>query len=103
MWRSYGVQSPFAGRVTRGFPLGFATTSAAPPTDVAAQPEDPRTPVRSPIRDPRRTGPPGPRARGTGPDPDQAQHRQPDRKSTRLNPVTNAHLVCRLLLEKKKK
>src|SRR3546814_6901627 len=23
-----------------------------------------------------------------------------DRKSTRLNPVTNAHLVCRLLLEK---
>src|SRR3546814_5249704 len=26
-----------------------------------------------------------------------------DRKSTRLNPVTNAHLVCRLLLEKKNK
>src|SRR3546814_9282182 len=26
---------------------------------------------------------------------------QPDRKSTRLTPVTNAHLVCRLLLEKK--
>src|SRR3546814_1992112 len=26
----------------------------------------------------------------------------PDRKSTRLNPVTNAHLVFRLLLEKKK-
>src|SRR3546814_4616218 len=26
----------------------------------------------------------------------------PDRKSTRLNPVTNAHLVCRLLLETKK-
>src|SRR3546814_3453776 len=26
---------------------------------------------------------------------------QVDRKSTRLNPVTNAHLVCRLLLEKK--
>src|SRR3546814_7107746 len=26
-----------------------------------------------------------------------------DRKSTRLNPVTNAHLVCRLLLEKKKR
>src|SRR3546814_6415901 len=24
-----------------------------------------------------------------------------DRKSTRLNPVTNAHIVCRLLLEKK--
>src|SRR3546814_9541850 len=24
-----------------------------------------------------------------------------DRKSTRLNPVTNAHLVCRLMLEKK--
>src|SRR3546814_3099404 len=43
-----------------------------------------------------------------------AQHRHPgspgelgapqqDRKSTRLNSVTNAHLVCRLLLEKKKK
>src|SRR3546814_10070842 len=40
-------------------------------------------------------------------------HRQPylfdertphiDRKSTRLTPVTNAHLVCRLLLEKKNK
>src|SRR3546814_7789612 len=29
--------------------------------------------------------------------------RQEDRKSTRLTPVTNAHLVCRLLLEKKKK
>src|SRR3546814_9257893 len=28
--------------------------------------------------------------------------RQLDRKSTRLNSVTNAHLVCRLLLEKKK-
>src|SRR3546814_1147170 len=28
---------------------------------------------------------------------------QGDRKSTRLNSVTNAHLVCRLLLEKKKK
>src|SRR3546814_10209112 len=28
---------------------------------------------------------------------------EPDRKSTRLNPVTNAHLVCRLLLEKKNK
>src|SRR3546814_8481350 len=27
---------------------------------------------------------------------------QGDRKSTRLNPVTNAHIVCRLLLEKKK-
>src|SRR3546814_6935745 len=26
-----------------------------------------------------------------------------DRKSTRLTPVTNAHLVCRLLLEKTKK
>src|SRR3546814_1370941 len=25
-----------------------------------------------------------------------------DRKSTRLNSVTNAHIVCRLLLEKKK-
>src|SRR3546814_6323307 len=25
---------------------------------------------------------------------------RPDRKSTRLNSVTNAHLVCRLLLEK---
>src|SRR3546814_6299663 len=30
-----------------------------------------------------------------------AEHiRRQDRKSTRLNPVTNAHLVCRLLLEK---
>src|SRR3546814_3993779 len=29
------------------------------------------------------------------------QHMKQDRKSTRLNPVTNAHLVCRLLLEKK--
>src|SRR3546814_3262406 len=28
--------------------------------------------------------------------------RYPDRKSTRLNSATNAHLVCRLLLEKKK-
>src|SRR3546814_8260957 len=27
--------------------------------------------------------------------------RKGDRKSTRLTPVTNAHLVCRLLLEKK--
>src|SRR3546814_5927948 len=31
-----------------------------------------------------------------------APPRQADRKSTRLTPVTNAHLVCRLLLEKKK-
>src|SRR6056297_141155 len=28
--------------------------------------------------------------------------REPDRKSTRLNPVTPENLVCRLLLEKKK-
>src|SRR3546814_11926378 len=28
---------------------------------------------------------------------------QADRKSTRRTPVTNAHLVCRLLLEKKKR
>src|SRR3546814_5569482 len=31
-----------------------------------------------------------------------AARRGGDRKSTRLTPVTNAHLVCRLLLEKKK-
>src|SRR3546814_1287335 len=31
---------------------------------------------------------------------DKTLHR--DRKSTRLNSITNAHLVCRLLLEKKK-
>src|SRR3546814_1561136 len=31
-----------------------------------------------------------------------SEHFAPDRKSTRL-PVTNAHLVCRLLLEKKTK
>src|SRR3546814_3733720 len=30
-------------------------------------------------------------------------HGDGDRKSTRLNSITNAHLVCRLLLEKKKK
>src|SRR3546814_1307887 len=29
--------------------------------------------------------------------------RASDRKSTRLNSITNAHLVCRLLLEKKNK
>src|SRR3546814_3623478 len=29
-------------------------------------------------------------------------HVSQDRKSKRLNPVTNEHLVCRLLLEKKK-
>src|SRR3546814_8287374 len=32
---------------------------------------------------------------------DAAQRIVQDRKSTRLTPVTNAHLVCRLLLEKK--
>src|SRR3546814_3370272 len=31
------------------------------------------------------------------------EHVTEDRKSTRLNPVTNAQLVCRLLLEKKNK
>src|SRR3546814_6091392 len=31
-----------------------------------------------------------------------ASNGKEDRKSTRLNSVTNAHLVCRLLLEKKK-
>src|SRR3546814_2204034 len=30
-------------------------------------------------------------------------HEESDRKSTRLNSITNAHLVCRLLLEKKKR
>src|SRR3546814_8399686 len=32
---------------------------------------------------------------------DAPMQRRIDRKSTRLTPVTNAHLVCRLLLEKK--
>src|SRR3546814_4613695 len=32
----------------------------------------------------------------------QKKHGAGDRKSTRLNSVTNAHLVCRLLLEQKK-
>src|SRR3546814_8617388 len=32
----------------------------------------------------------------------QGGERRQDRKSTRLNSSTNAHLVCRLLLEKKK-
>src|SRR3546814_2635685 len=40
-------------------------------------------------------------AEGQNADADQ-DGRQRDRKSTRLTPVTNAHLVCRLLLEKKK-
>src|SRR3546814_4957080 len=43
------------------------------------------------------------RGLGAGPDPEvgkQAAEEQ-DRKSTRLNPVTNAHLVCRILIEKK--
>src|SRR3546814_1036384 len=31
-----------------------------------------------------------------------AEQASKDRKSTRRTPVTNAHLVCRLLLEKKK-
>src|SRR3546814_6901382 len=34
--------------------------------------------------------------------PQQPEKAVQDRKSTRLNSVTNAHLVCRLLLEKKK-
>src|SRR3546814_2377276 len=32
-----------------------------------------------------------------------ARRPRADRKSTRLNSITNAHLVCRILLEKKKK
>src|SRR3546814_7608081 len=47
--------------------------------------------------------------RGLGPGPEQGcgvvvdRGVRGDRKSTRLTPVTNAHLVCRLLLEKKNK
>src|SRR3546814_3035032 len=44
---------------------------------------------------PVRTGPADSRRTGD-------HRRRTDRKSTRLNSVTNAHLVCRLLLEKKK-
>src|SRR3546814_5224711 len=45
--------------------------------------------------------------RALDPDGDRQCHpqrplRHQDRKCTRLTPVTNAHLVCRLLLEKKK-
>src|SRR3546814_8421077 len=40
-------------------------------------------------------------ARQAGVDIDRGDLRHADRKSTRLNSVTNAHLVCRLLLEKK--
>src|SRR3546814_2775859 len=49
--------------------------------------------VRSPAAD-------GKDPRGSDLRPPPRQGRQ-DRKSTRLNSVTNAHLVCRLLLEKK--
>src|SRR3546814_10447531 len=42
-------------------------------------PEDPRAPVRRPLRDPRRAGPPRPRTGGRRPPSDQAQHRQPGR------------------------
>src|SRR3546814_5401332 len=44
----------------------------------------------------------GPRRRRRWPPDADAPHPPQDRKSTRLTPVTNAHLVCRLLLEKKK-
>src|SRR3546814_1425102 len=53
-----------------------------------------RPPTRRRLREPRRPSknacrPPAPSGPGS------------DRKSTRLNPVTNAHLACRCLLEKK--
>src|SRR3546814_8139140 len=54
----------------------------------------PAAPFGGGIVRPRRF-PPGPLSRGPVP--------EQDRKSTRLNPVTNAPLVCRLLLEKKHK
>src|SRR3546814_9486701 len=62
----------------------------------SAVPAEGRRRRRSPMELPRRHGlrPDGGRARGGEP--------REDRKSTRLTPVTNAHLVCRLLLEKKK-
>src|SRR3546814_7971119 len=41
-------------------------------------------------------------ARQLGPEGELGLVADQDRKSTRLTPVTNAHLVCRLLLEKKK-
>src|SRR3546814_14751051 len=69
---------------------------------------------RRQVADRRRAVPPVRPARDGGPSVQAAEHveqcrrdrrrrRDRDRKSTRLNPVTNAHLVCRLLLEKKKK
>src|SRR3546814_4211297 len=52
---------------------------------------------------PWRSGSSSPRRTGTGARIASCPTRRDrDRKSTRLTPVTNAHLVCRLLLEKKK-
>src|SRR3546814_1773377 len=65
--------------------------------------------VRSPSRGPSSPSPPEVLRRKRVDDVEEDMGRvvrrrgRTDRKSTRLNPVTNAHLVCRLLLEKKKK
>src|SRR3546814_7562763 len=72
------------------------------PAPLARAVDDRHYPLSAPARLYRAGSRPRPRAwpdrevggQGTG-------ARTRDRKSTRLNPVTNAHLVCRLLLEKK--
>src|SRR3546814_9833266 len=79
-----------------------------PPLPAPRSPEQPGPRAR-PQRLPRPPppAPPAPVRRSpgcptpSGPDtPDRAT--PVDRKSTRLNSITNAHLVCRLLLDKKK-
>src|SRR3546814_7680311 len=77
---------------------GRSENPAAPGTVVAASYRDPEG-AETPDRQATLSIPEHPQPATA----DVGEHHQcVDRKSTRLNSVTNAHLVCRLLLEKKK-
>src|SRR3546814_8271529 len=86
--------------MTRRPPRSTRTDTLFPSATLFRAARD-RRPFARPRRYCRRTlfRPAGARDRRRG----MVRHGRPDRKSTRRTPVTNAHLVCRLLLEKKKK
>src|SRR3546814_7262541 len=77
-------------------PRSTRTDTLFPYTTLFRSASSMRPPARQPKSWPRRSAGPGGR-RGL------IMPGSTDRKSTRRTPVTNAHLVCRLLLEKKKK
>src|SRR3546814_10602110 len=89
-----GTLTDLAARYADAPPKGEIVVIVGPPGEVAVEAADDAT-LDAALREAMADKPVAQAAKAVA--------KRLDRKSTRLNSVTNAHLVCRLLLEKKKK